>query len=142
MLGSCGHSCSQDPLSYDKIKTYLSYISPQPPRRTERRIDMSFFHFIEKSFHWEEGSIKEFENLGSSLLLYVEFTSTASRCPYCHHKILHIKDYRDQKVLLGHWNTHPVSAIVHKRRFFALAAIRHFMKKFLASSTTSGVLTM
>ena len=23
---------------------------------------MSFFHFIEKSFHWEEGSIKEFEN--------------------------------------------------------------------------------
>ena len=62
---------------------------------------MSFFHFIEKSFHWEEGSIKEFENLGSSLLLYVEFTSTASRCPYCHHKILHIKDYRDQKVLLG-----------------------------------------
>jgi transposase len=58
---------------------------------------MSFFHFIEKSFHWEEGSIKEFENLGSSLLLYVEFTSTASRCPYCHHKILHIKDYRDQK---------------------------------------------
>ncbi len=51
-------------LSYDKIKTYLSYISPQPPRRTERRIDMSFFHFIEKSFHWEEGSIKEFEKLG------------------------------------------------------------------------------
>ncbi|SDX37459.1 hypothetical protein SAMN05216495_1308, partial [Acidaminococcus fermentans] len=50
---------------------------------------MSFFHFIEKSFHWEEGSIKEFEKLGSSLLLYVEFTSTASRCPYCHHKILH-----------------------------------------------------
>lgn len=30
---------------------------------------MSFFHFIEKSFHWEEGSIKEFEKLGSSLLL-------------------------------------------------------------------------
>ena len=29
---------------------------------------MSFFHFIEKSFHWEEGSIKEFEKLGSSLV--------------------------------------------------------------------------
>ena len=129
MLGSCGHSCSQDPLSYDKIKTYLSYISPQPPRRTERRIDMSFFHFIEKSFHWEEGSIKEFEKLGSSLLLYVEFTSTASRCPYCHHKILHIKDYRDQKVLLGHWNTHPVSAIVHKRRFFCLCCHKTFYEK-------------
>ena len=103
---------------------------------------MSFFHFIEKSFHWEEGSIKEFEKLGSSHLLYVEFTSTASRCPYCHHKILHSKDYRDPKVLLGHWNTHPVSAIVHKRSFFALAVIRHFMKKFLASSITSGVLTI
>lgn len=61
---------------------------------------MSFFHFIENSFHWEEGSIKEFEKLGSNLLLYVEFTSTASRCPYCPHKILHSKDYRDQK-----WNT-------------------------------------
>ena len=90
---------------------------------------MSFFHFIEKSFHWEEGSIKEFEKLGSSLLLYVEFTSTASRCPYCHHKILHIKDYRDQKVLLGHWNTHPVSAIVHKRRFFCPCCHKTFYEK-------------
>ncbi|MGN8782534.1 transposase family protein [Acidaminococcus fermentans] len=103
---------------------------------------MSFFHFIEKSFHWEDGSIKEFEKLGSSLLLYVEFTSTASRCPYCHHKILHSKDYRDQKVLLGHWNTHPVSAIVHKRRFFCLCCHKTFYKKFLASSITSGVLTI
>ena len=90
---------------------------------------MSFFHFIEKSFHWEDGSIKEFEKLGSSLLLYVEFTSTASRCPYCHHKILHIKDYRDQKVLLGHWNTHPVSAIVHKRRFFCPCCHKTFYEK-------------
>ena len=90
---------------------------------------MSFFHFIEKSFHWEEGSIKEFEKLGSSLLLYVEFTSTASRCPYCHHKILHSKDYRDQKVLLGHWKTHPVSAIVHKRRFFCPCCHKTFYEK-------------
>ena len=101
------HSCSQDTLSYDKIKTYLSCISPQPPRRTERKLDMFSLHFIEKNFHWEECSIKEFEEFGSCLLLYVEFTSAASRCPYCHHEILDISPKRTTLELIRYFSQFP-----------------------------------
>lgn len=90
---------------------------------------MSCLYFIEKSFHWEEGSIKEIEELGSALLLYVEFTSAPSSCPYCHHDALHIKDYRDQKVLLGHWNNQPVSGVIHKRRFLCPSCHKTFYEQ-------------
>ena len=106
-----------DEMEYPGIRiTMNAYLGKMP---VPMKIDVSTGDVItpgevQYQYNWEEGSIKEFEELGSSLLLYMEFTSTASRCPYCHHKIRHIKDYRDQKVLLGHWNARPVSALARK----------------------------
>lgn len=61
---------------------------------------MSRYYFIENSFNWEEGSIKDIENLGNQFILYPHFNPSTLFCPHCHHHKLHIKDYRDQKVLM------------------------------------------
>ena len=75
---------------------------------------MSLLYFIEKSFHWEEGSIKKIEKLDSGFILHLHFSPFTF---HCHHHTLPIKDYRDQTVLLGHWNVHPIFAHIHKRRY-------------------------
>ena len=63
---------------------------------------MSRYYFIEKTFNWEEGSVKEIEKLDAGFLIHLQFHASASCCPYCHCQKLHIKDYRNQKILLGH----------------------------------------
>ena len=78
---------------------------------------MSRYYFIENSFNWEEGSIKEIENQGDTFILYLHFKPSTASCPHCSSSKLHIKDYRDQKVLMGNWNTKPVYASIHKRRY-------------------------
>lgn len=78
---------------------------------------MSRFALLEKQFHWEEGSVKDLEDLGSSFEFYVEFFSPLSGCPFCHHETIHIKDCREQKGLLGYEDAKPVYAVIHKRRF-------------------------
>ncbi len=87
---------------------------------------MSLYHFIEKTFNWEEGSIKEIENLDSAFLLHLQFSSSVSCCPHCHSHKLHIKDYRNQKILLSHWDFLPVFALVHKRRYVCTSCHKTF----------------
>ena len=55
---------------------------------------MSLYHFIEKNFNWEEGSVKEIEILDIGLLIHLQFHASVSSCPYCGSHKLHIKDYR------------------------------------------------
>lgn len=78
---------------------------------------MSLTYCIEKHFNWEEGTVKELENHEGEWLLFVEFKPFTRCCVHCHHDSLYIKDYRNQKVLLGHWNSQPIFGIVHKRRY-------------------------
>ena len=78
---------------------------------------MSLIYFIEKQLCWEEESVKEIEMNESGWTLYVEFKPFTQACPHCRQDRLYIKDYRDQKVLLAHWNDQPVFAIIHKRRY-------------------------
>lgn len=78
---------------------------------------MSLTYFIEKMLHWEGESIKEIEMNESEWTLHVDFKPFTVSCPHCHHDKLYIKDYRDQKVLLAHWNAQPVFALIHKRRY-------------------------
>ena len=86
---------------------------------------MSRYYFIENSFNWEEGFIKEIENLENQFVLHLYFNPSAFSCLYCQSHKLHIKDYRDQKVFMGYWNFTPVYALIHKRRYiYAPAAIR------------------
>lgn len=87
---------------------------------------MSLYHFIEKTFNWEEGSVKEIENLDSAFLLHLQFSSSISCCPYCHSHKLHIKDYRNQKILLSHWDLSPVFALIHKRRYICTSCHKTF----------------
>ena len=65
---------------------------------------MSLYHCIEKNLNWEEGCVKEIEHVDSGFLIYLQFHVSVSHCPYCHSHKLHIKDYRNQKVLLGSRN--------------------------------------
>lgn len=90
---------------------------------------MSITYFIENILNWEEGSVKEKIFEGSSWLLFVQFPVRTSQCPFCHHEHIHIKDYRDQKVLIGFWNSHAVYAIIHKRRFFCPCCHKSFYEK-------------
>ena len=87
---------------------------------------MSRYYFIEKMFNWEEGSIKEIENLSSGFLLHLQFSSSISCCPHCHSHKLHIKDYRNQKILLSHWDVSPVFALIHKRRYICTSCHKTF----------------
>lgn len=90
---------------------------------------MSITYSIEKSLNWEEGSVKSTECNGSSFSLFVQFPVHSSQCPFCQHKHIHIKDYRDQKVLIGFWNTRAVFAIIHKRRFVCPCCHKSFYEE-------------
>ena len=87
---------------------------------------MSRYYFIEKHFNWEEGSVKEIEKLDAGFLIHLQFHASASCCPYCHCHKLHIKDYRNQKILLGHWDFSPIFALVHKRRYVCTSCHKTF----------------
>ena len=102
---------------------------------------MFSLHFIEKSFHCEECSIKEFEELGSSLLLYVEFTSAASRCPYCHHEILDISPKRTTLELIRYFSQFPRAERL-KVKFVAMdlsPLFRKVIKTMFPGATIIGV---
>lgn len=87
---------------------------------------MSRYYFIEKNFNWEEGSVKEIEKLDAGFLIHLQFHASVSCCPYCHCHKLHIKDYRNQKTLLGHWDFPPIFALVHKRRYVCTSCHKTF----------------
>lgn len=87
---------------------------------------MSIYHFIEKSLNWEEGSVKEIETHGDAFTLSLQFNPHPVPCPHCHSHRLHVKDYRDQHILLGYWNLHPVSARIHKRRYVCACCHKTF----------------
>ena len=89
---------------------------------------MSLYHFIEKNFNWEEGSVKKIENLEDGFLVHLQFHESMSCCPYCHSHELHIKDYRKQKILLGHWDFSPIYALVRKQRFICTSCHKTFYK--------------
>ena len=78
---------------------------------------MSLTYCIEKHFNWEEGTVKELENHEGEWHLFIDFKPFTHGCVHCHHDRLYIKDYRNQKVLLGHWNSQPIFGIIHKRRY-------------------------
>ena len=90
---------------------------------------MSLYHFIENSFNWEEGSIKEIEDLGNQIILHLYFGPSTLCCPHCHHHKLHIKDYRDQKALMAYWNSTPVYALIHKRRYICTCCHKTFYEE-------------
>lgn len=90
---------------------------------------MSLYHFIENSFNWEEGSVKEIEDLGNQLILHLNFNPSTLCCPHCHHHKLYIKDYRDQKALMAYWNSTPVYALIHKRRYICACCHKTFYEE-------------
>lgn len=63
---------------------------------------MSLYHCIEKTFNWVGGSVKEMETLDSEFLLHLQFHFSTSCGPHCHSHKLHVKDYRNRKILLSH----------------------------------------
>lgn len=66
------------------------------------------------------------ETLDSSFLLHLQFNTSTSCCPHCHSHKLHGKDYRNQKILLGHWDVSPVFALVHKQRYVCTSYYKTF----------------
>lgn len=90
---------------------------------------MSRYYFIENSFNWEEGSIKEIENQGDTFILHLHFKPSAASCPHCHSSKLHIKDYRDQNVLMGHWNSKSIYARIHKKRYICTGCHKTFYEE-------------
>ena len=62
-------------------------------------------------------------------MLHLYFSPFTSHCPHCHHHTLRIKDYRDQTVLLGHWNVHPIFAHIHKRRYMCPCCHKTFYEQ-------------
>ena len=87
------------------------------------------YYFIENSFNWEEGFIKEIENLENQFVLHLYFNPSAFSCLYCQSHKLHIKDYRDQKVFMGYWNFTPVYALIHKRRYICTCCHKTFYEE-------------
>ncbi len=87
---------------------------------------MSLTYFIEKHFNWEAGSVKEFVNQDGKWVLFIDFKPFTPCCVHCHHNKLYIKDYRDQKVLLGHWNSLPIFGLIHKRRYLCSSCHKTF----------------
>lgn len=49
--------------------------------------------------------------MDTELLIHLQFHTSVSFCPYCGGQKLHIKDYRNQKILLGHWDFSPIFAL-------------------------------
>ena len=102
---------------------------------------MSLTYFIEKHFNWEAGSVKEFVNQDGKWVLFIDFKPFTPCCVHCHHNKLYIKDYRDQKVLLGHWNSLPIFGSFINEDISAAAAIRLFTSRFPDSDVTNVALT-
>lgn len=102
---------------------------------------MSLTYFIEKHFNWEAGSVKEFVNQDGKWVLFIDFKPFTPCCVHCHHNKLYIKDYRDQKVLLGHWNSLPIFGLIHKRRYLCSSCHKTFYEPIPGLGRTNVALT-
>lgn len=90
---------------------------------------MPNLNYIEKIYSWEEGSVKDFEEYENTFLIHVEFKRQNHSCPACANITNKIKDYRLQRVKLGHLNGKNAYAVVNKRRYYCEACNKSFAEK-------------